>query len=87
MPSFEMIKGSKMTPQQDNGCDCGVFMLATIDLLRRGLPVTFSQNDLTRSQYRLRIASMLIMETTELEGQAALETERGELEHQQEDNS
>jgi len=75
MPSFTHIKGSKATPQQSTTSnDCGVFMLATIDLLRHDISVTFSQDDITNSRYRLRIVAMLIHKTTMLEGEA---TRRG----------
>ena len=86
MPSFTCIKGSKATPQQGYvSNDCGVFMLITIDLLRKGLPLDFNQAQVEQAQYRHRIAASIIKDTLFLDGQAALEQANTESEGQQQE--
>lgn len=47
-------------PHQRDGCSCGVFLMATLDLLMQGLlpPYAFSQADIPK--IRLGIAAHLL---------------------------
>lgn len=60
------ILGSRDTPQQENGCDCGVFVTCTVDHLRQDLPVDFTQQMLIDSQYRYRMAYAIIANTLDI---------------------
>eukprot|EP00752_Nemacystus_decipiens_P012317 g10921.t1 len=55
---WTLIQGDKeMTPQQGNGSDCGVFMLAFAAHLMEDLPLPFNQDDI--NQFRNHIALAL----------------------------
>ena len=45
-------------PQQQNGCDCGVFTLVCCDFLSNDLPLSYSQEDVT-AIWRLKIANSI----------------------------
>jgi sentrin-specific protease 1 len=45
-------------PQQQNGYDCGMFMLKYIDFYSRGLSLQFSQKDMP--YFRLRTAKEIL---------------------------
>lgn len=40
-----MCRCSQDAPQQQNGCDCGVFVLVSAEHLARGAPLTFCQEE------------------------------------------
>ena len=53
---------SHQSPQQTNGCDCGVFTLTSMDLLRNGLHLTreaYAQGTLARRGARRRLAKKI----------------------------
>ena len=59
---WECVDCSNSTPQQTNGCDCGIMMLIVISLLVQGISVTrnlYTQSMVSRQQCRLRIAYLL----------------------------
>ena len=58
-----LIEGDRSTPQQTNGCDCGVFMLCTMDLISQGLQVRFDQQQLTDAHFRERIGLAILHST------------------------
>ncbi|KAG5183151.1 hypothetical protein JKP88DRAFT_157183 [Tribonema minus] len=44
-PGWQMFSYQHTTPQQANGCDCGVFACITMDFIMEGLPFDFRQDD------------------------------------------
>ena len=60
---WTLIEGDRSTPQQTNGCDCGVFMLCTMDLISQGLQVRFDQQQLTDAHFRERIGWAILHST------------------------
>ena len=50
---WSLIPGSTRTPQQANGCDCGVFVLCTVYLMALGLMPAFTQADIPAFRYRV----------------------------------
>ena len=50
---WELIGSSEDTPQQENGFDCGVFMLVACILLAVGEPLDFSHDDIDLFRKRL----------------------------------
>jgi len=50
--------GSNRTPQQENGSDCGVFVLCTVYLMAHGLMPAFSQADIPA--FRCRVAYSIL---------------------------
>ena len=62
---------SHHSPQQTNGCDCGVFTLTSMDLLQNGLQLTreaYSQGTLARRGARRRLAKRIWEEGAGVEG-------------------
>ena len=57
---WELIEGTKKTPQQENGFDCGVFMLMACILLTVGESLDFSQEDITLFRERLTLIIALL---------------------------
>lgn len=51
--AWRLIRGTTRTPQQANGCDCGVFVLCTVYLMAFGLMPAFSQADIPAFRYRV----------------------------------
>ena len=45
-------------PQQNNGCDCGVFSIICADFISDDLPLSYSQNDMLA--FRIKIAAAII---------------------------
>jgi sentrin-specific protease 1 len=61
VPEWRLIDGStEPTPQQGNGCDCGVFVLHIIELLTQDLPVAFTQRQISSSLHRHRIGYRIL---------------------------
>mmetsp|Transcript_15098 Transcript_15098/g.30446 ORF Transcript_15098/g.30446 Transcript_15098/m.30446 type:complete len:257 (+) Transcript_15098:1427-2197(+) len=52
---WELIEGTSETPQQENGFDCGVFMLMACILLAVGEPLDFSQEDIALFRERITV--------------------------------
>jgi sentrin-specific protease 1 len=48
-------------PQQGNGYDCGVFCMTAVDFLSDGLPLSFSQKDM--SLFRRRAAADILRQS------------------------
>ena len=48
------------TPEQENGCDCGVFLACTADYLARDARLDFTQADM--EHYRHRMVYQLIQQ-------------------------
>jgi Ulp1 family protease len=62
---WRLIPGSRATPQQIGGNDCGVFVLAIADLLSQDLPAEFTQDDINKSMFRHRIAYRILKQSLE----------------------
>ena len=48
------------SPQQGNGCDCGVFVCLLADMIGSNIPITrqtFTQNDIDKYNLRLKIGT------------------------------
>ena len=60
---WEVVLGSRNTPQQSNGSDCGVFMTRTADYLARDARLDFTQEDIEyfrrRMVYEIMSTSLL----------------------------
>ena len=57
--SWSTVCGSRNgCPQQQNGCDCGVFTLVCCDYLSNELPLNYTQQDIT-NHWRLKIANSI----------------------------
>ena len=48
------------TPEQENGCDCGVFLVCTADYLARDARLDFTKADM--EHYRHRMVYQLIQQ-------------------------
>jgi sentrin-specific protease 1 len=48
----------RSVPQQNNGCDCGVFSIICADFISDDLPLSYSQDDMLA--FRIKIAAAII---------------------------
>jgi Ulp1 family protease len=55
---WNLIQGSILDPQQNNGFDCGVFAAMNADFISDNLPLLFSQDDM--SNFRIKIGSAIL---------------------------
>jgi Ulp1 family protease len=51
-------EGCSMSPQQTNGCDCGVFTICCADYITNGLPLLYEQKDM--SLWRCKIVCSML---------------------------
>ena len=52
---WTMISMGISTPQQRNGCDCGMFVVINVDFLMDDLELNFSQEDMDYFRIRLSV--------------------------------
>ena len=55
MDDWELFQGSTDTPQQNNSCDCGVFLCTTANYLAQNLRLTFGAADANHFRVRMTL--------------------------------
>nr|VZI07641.1 unnamed protein product [Spirometra erinaceieuropaei] len=68
LDKWKKINTKNSVPQQENGCDCGVFLCTFAEFLSRGAEFTFSQADMPqirqRMMYEILTQQLLTTKTT-----------------------